>query len=123
MAALCEAGHNPICGGEAVAVMAGFEWLHQDYIGVHMIGEHDEVVATSGANQAYARSNSNAILIVPMGCPVIIHNKPSTRRSWDFCGRKSLNIGPALNRYRCFLVANDVTKSLLFSDTVEFMHN
>ena len=51
MAALCEVGHDPICGGEAVAVVAGFEWLHHYYIGVHMIGEHNEVVAASGANR------------------------------------------------------------------------
>ena len=38
MAALDEAGHDSICGGEAVAVVAGFEWLHQDDIGFHMVG-------------------------------------------------------------------------------------
>ena len=54
MTALCEVGHDPICGGEAVAVVAGFEWLHHYYIGVHMIGEHDEVVAASGAKQEHA---------------------------------------------------------------------
>ena len=37
MASLCEEGHDPICGGKAVAVVEGFEWLHQYYIGVHMI--------------------------------------------------------------------------------------
>ena len=47
MAALYEAGHDPICGSKAVAVVKGFEWIHQDYIGVHMIGEHNEVVAAS----------------------------------------------------------------------------
>ena len=31
--------------------MVGFEWLHQDDIGVHIVGEHDEVVAAAGANQ------------------------------------------------------------------------
>ena len=50
MAALCEAGHDSICDGKAVAVVAGFEWIHQDDIGVHMVGEHEEVVALSGAN-------------------------------------------------------------------------
>ena len=48
--ALCEAGHDPICGGEAVAVVAGFKWLYQDYIGIHMIGENNEVVAALRAN-------------------------------------------------------------------------
>ena len=51
MAALCEAGHDTICGGKAVAVVAVLEWLHQDNIGVHMVGEHEEVVAASGANR------------------------------------------------------------------------
>ena len=54
MAAFCEAGHDPICGGKAVEVMEGFEWLHQDCIGVHMIGEHKEVVSASGANRELA---------------------------------------------------------------------
>ena len=30
MAGLCETGHDTICGSEAVAVMAVFEWIHQD---------------------------------------------------------------------------------------------
>ena len=58
-----------------------------------------------------------------MRCPVIIHNKPSTRISWYFRSRKGFNIGPVLNHYRCFHVANSVTKALLFSDTVEFMQD
>ena len=51
MAALCEAGSDSIYGGEAVAVVAGLEWLHQDNIGVHMVGEHEEFVAASGVNR------------------------------------------------------------------------
>ena len=50
MAVLCEAGRYPICGGKAVGVVAGFEYIRQDDIGVQMVGEHKEVVATSGAN-------------------------------------------------------------------------
>ena len=51
MAALCEANHDPICGGKAVVVVARFEWIHQDYIGVQMVGDNNEVFAASGANQ------------------------------------------------------------------------
>ena len=54
MAALCEAGHDSICSVEAVAILAGFEWLHQDNIGVPTVGEHKEVIAASGANQETA---------------------------------------------------------------------
>ena len=59
----------------------------------------------------------------PMGCPVIIHSKTFMRRSWYFRGRKVFIVGPALNHYRCFHVNNSTTKSLLYSDTVEFMHD
>ena len=33
-----------------LVVVAGFEWIHQDYIGVQMVGDHTEVVAASGVN-------------------------------------------------------------------------
>ena len=59
----------------------------------------------------------------PMVCPVIIHNKPNMWWSWDFRGRKVFSIGPALNHYCCFRVTNATTKSLMYSDTVEFMHD
>ena len=51
MAALCESGHDSICGGKVVAVLAGFEWLHQDNIFVHMVVEHEEVLSAARANQ------------------------------------------------------------------------
>ena len=31
--------------------------------------------------------------------PIIIHNKPGTRRYWDFLGCKGFTIGPALEHY------------------------
>ena len=66
--------------------------------------------------------NFDATSIGPIVCPVIIHNKPGTRLSWDFRGRQGFNIGPALQYYRCFHVVDAVTKYLLFSDTVELFH-
>ena len=51
MATICEAGHDLICGGKAVVVVAGFKWLHQDNIGFRMVVEHEEVVAALGANR------------------------------------------------------------------------
>ena len=66
--------------------------------------------------------NFGATTLGPIGCPVIIHNKTNVRKNWDFRGRKGFNIGPALNHYRCFHVVDSVTVSLLFSDTVKFLH-
>ena len=66
--------------------------------------------------------NFDATPLGPIGCPVIIHTKPGIRKIWDFRGRIGFNIGPALKHYRCFQVVDGVTKALLFSDTIDFLH-
>jgi hypothetical protein len=50
--------------------------------------------------------NYNATPLLPLGCPVIIHNKPATRRTWDFHGSDGFYIGVSLKHYRCYLVIN-----------------
>ena len=50
MASLCEAGHDTLVGSKVMVVMAGLEWLHQDDVSVDVVGEHDVVVAASGAD-------------------------------------------------------------------------
>ena len=60
--------------------------------------------------------------IGPIGCPLIIQNKPGTPLSWEFRGRQGFNIGPPLQHYRCFHVVDYVINHLLFSDTFEFLH-
>jgi hypothetical protein len=58
----------------------------------------------------------------PVGYCVLIHTKPATRCSWDFCAKKGYYIGPALDLYRCFKLVKSDTKSQVISDTVEFRH-
>ncbi len=41
----------------------------------------------------------NKMPLGPVGCPVLIHTKPASRRSWDFCAKNGFYIGPAC-RYR-----------------------
>jgi hypothetical protein len=57
-----------------------------------------------------------------VGCRVLIHAKPATRRSWDFCAKECYYIGPALDLYCCFKLVKSDTKSQVISDTVEFRH-
>ena len=59
----------------------------------------------------------------PIGCRVLIHNKPSTRASWAFRARDGFYVGPALLHYLCFQVVDSTTKSTLISDTVEFRND
>ena len=58
----------------------------------------------------------------PVGCRVLIHAKPATRRTWDFRAKEGFYIGPALDSYRCFKLVKSDTKSQVISDTVEFRH-
>ena len=67
--------------------------------------------------------NFDATPMGPIGCPVIIHNKSGKRKSWDFRGRKGFRIFPSLNHYKYFHLVYEVTKEILFSDTVNFLHD
>eukprot|EP00804_Cyclotella_cryptica_P025029 CCRYP_015949-RA/>CCRYP_015949-RA protein AED:0.34 eAED:0.26 QI:0/0/0/0.75/1/1/4/0/538 len=58
--------------------------------------------ATSAWEAFNGPLNYDATPLGPIGCPVLIHNKASTRKSWDFRGREGFSIGPALLHYRCF---------------------
>ena len=58
----------------------------------------------------------------PVGCRVLIHAKPVTRRSWDFRAKAGFYIGPAMDSYRCFRLVKSNTKSQVISDTVKFRH-
>jgi hypothetical protein len=61
----------------------------------------------------------NATLLLPLGCPVIIHNKPSTHRSWDFCSADGFYVGVSLEHYHCHRVIDSKTKALhLISATI-----
>jgi hypothetical protein len=56
----------------------------------------------------------------PVGCRVLIHAKPATRRPLDFRAKNGFYIGPDMDSYRCFKLVNADTKSQVISDTVEF---
>ena len=58
-----------------------------------------------------------------MGCHVIIHAKPASWRSWDFCAKNGFCIGLAQESYHCFKLVNSDTKSQVTSDTVKFRHS
>ena len=66
--------------------------------------------------------NFDAYPLGPLGCRVIIHNNPSTQKTWDFCGREGFNVIQNPNHYRCFQVVDQKTKALVISNTVEFRH-
>jgi hypothetical protein len=60
--------------------------------------------------------------LVPVGCRVLIHAKPSTRCSWDYRAKQGFYVGPALNHYRCYELVKLETKQKVISNTVQFRH-
>jgi hypothetical protein len=67
--------------------------------------------------------NYNVTPLLPLGRPIIIHNKPATRRTWDFHGSDRFYVGVSLKHYRCHCVIDSKTKSLHISDTADFCHH
>ena len=66
--------------------------------------------------------NYYATPLVPLGIPVIMHNKPSRRKSWDYRQRNDFSAGVALKHYCCQLTIDAETKAVSITDTVEFCH-
>jgi hypothetical protein len=64
--------------------------------------------------------NYNATPLLPLGYPVITHNKQATCRTWDFCGSNGFYNSISLEHYHCHHVINAKTKSLHISNTVNF---
>ena len=58
----------------------------------------------------------------PIGCKIIIHTTSNKRKSWDQRGREGFSVGPALQHYRCIQAIDSKTKSLIITDTAEYLH-
>eukprot|EP00956_Cyclotella_meneghiniana_P023402 scaffold45578_cov41-Cyclotella_meneghiniana.AAC.1 len=117
-----------------LSILAGISSLFPNYLWDKLIPQTEltlnllrqsHVAPAISAWECYnnAPFNFDATPIGPCGCPVIIHNKPSKRKTWAFPGRDGFSIGPALQHYRCFQVVDSLTKALVISDTVEFRHD
>jgi hypothetical protein len=58
--------------------------------------------------------------MAPPGTRIIVHSKPSLRRSWDAHGIDGWYISHAPEHYRCYQVCVTKTRSQQTADTVEF---
>ena len=65
----------------------------------------------------------NANPLGPLGIRVLIHNKPSRRKSWDMRALDGWSIGTSLEHYRCQKVVTKDSRAVRISDTVEFRHH
>ena len=66
--------------------------------------------------------NYDANPLGPLGCPVMIHNKTSNRKSWYFRSKEGWSVGVSFENYRFQLVIPVDTREINVYDTVEFIH-
>ena len=96
--------------------------LPQTELSLNLLCQSTVAHPTSAWEDFNGPFNFDATPLGPIGCRVLIHNKPYTRTSWAFCARDGFYVGPALQHYHFFQVVDTATKSTLISDTVEFRH-
>ena len=65
--------------------------------------------------------NCNKVPLAPPGTKVVIHRKPTQRKSWDFHGQLGWYVGPAPEHYRCYCCYIPSTGKEIITDTVNFL--
>jgi len=78
--------------------------------------------AISAWHDLFGAFNFDATPLGPGGCCVLIHNKATTRCSWDYCSHDGFYVGPALHHYRCYRVLNKESQAVAITDAVKFRH-
>ena len=65
----------------------------------------------------------NKTPLAPPGTKLVIHKKPTNRKSWDFHGEDGYYIGPAMDHYRCITAYIPKTHSERVTDTATLIPN
>ena len=55
-----------------------------------------------------------------LGCPVLVHEAPTQRKSWDPLAVDAFYIGPAMDHYRCYKVYVSSNRWEQIASTIKF---
>ena len=69
----------------------------------------------------FGNFNFNKSPLLPPGTKVVLHSKPTQRKSWAFHGEQGWYIGPAVQHYRCLRVYIPKTHAERITDTVQII--
>ena len=69
----------------------------------------------------FGNHDFNKVPLAPPGAKIVLHSKPTQRKSWAFHGETGFYVGPAPNHYRCVKCFIPKTQSIRVSDTVTFI--
>ena len=70
----------------------------------------------------YGQHNFNKMPLAPLGCKVLIHNKPATRKTCENHASKGYYMETSREHYRCYKIWMTKTRSIWVADTVFFKH-
>ena len=97
--------------------------LPQAELTLNLLRPSPNTPATSAWEALFGAYNFDATPMGPAGSNVIIHTKPTLRRSWDYRGQDGFNVGPALSHYRCYRVLTKESRAVIISDAIRFRHH
>ena len=85
---------------------------------------HQANIAPNVSAQAYIKGphDFNRMPLVPLGCAVQVHEKPSKRRTWAVHLVDRWYLGTSPGHYRCYDVWVKGTGAMRSTDTVFFKH-
>ena len=70
--------------------------------------------------QVHGQFDFNKTPLAPLGCLVIVHDRPKDRGTWADHGTLGFYVGPAMKHYRNYTCYIPATKATRTSNTVEF---
>ena len=70
----------------------------------------------------YGQHGFNKMPLAPMGCAVLIQNKPATWKTWEDHASKGYNIETSRVHYRCYKIWMTKTRSIQVANTLLFKH-
>ena len=100
------------------------EWdrlLDQCFLTLNLLRQSRLNNKLSAYAHVFGQFDFSATPLAPPGTKVVIHNKTSTRASWDPRGIEGWYIGPSLHHYRCVKCFLPQTRSEVNTDTVIFI--
>ena len=98
--------------------------LHQSIVTLNLLQQPRINPTLSAHAQLHGHFDFNATPFALPGTKVIVHQKPTIRKSWAPRGKDGWYIDRAKDHYRCYNIYVPETRAVTQPDTVEFLpHN
>jgi hypothetical protein len=89
---------------------------------LNLLGQNNVAPKVSVYAHVHGQHNYMKRPFAPLGCAVMAHIKPKSRRSWGVHADTGFNIRTAMGHHRCFHIYIVKIRATRISDTVFFKH-